>query len=117
MTSWTLLKALGPPGENLSGVSSLKRVLLCRFVASFSYYGSVLSSSELLEKNLLCVTNADHGVQHHLVDGRCSCIPFANSDYETLLISSLGEVARKSWRPPPQLPVELGGPVLSPETL
>lgn len=73
-------------------------LLLCRFVASFSYYGSVLSSSELLEKNLLCVTDADgeHVVKHRLVDGLCYCIPFAKSDYETLLISSLGEVARKS---------------------
>lgn len=67
-------------------------------MASFSYYGSVLSSSELLEKNLLCVTDldGDHGLRHHLVDGRCYCIPFTSSDYETLLISSLGEVARKS---------------------
>lgn len=66
-------------------------------MASFSYYGSVLSSSELLEKNLLCVTDADreHGVKHHLEGKLCYCIPFARSDYETLLISSFGEVARK----------------------
>lgn len=66
-------------------------------MASFSYYGSVLSSSELLEKNLLCVTDADreHGVKHHLEGKLCYCIPFASSDYETLLISSFGEVARK----------------------
>lgn len=66
-------------------------------MASFSYYGSVLSSSELLEKNLLCVMDADreHGVKHHLEGELCYCIPFASSDYETLLISSLGEVARK----------------------
>lgn len=66
-------------------------------MASFSYYGSVLSSSELLEKNLLCVTDADqeHRVQHRLEDGLCYCIPFASSDYDTLLISSLGEAARR----------------------
>ncbi|TNM91455.1 putative transporter SVOPL isoform X2 [Takifugu flavidus] len=65
------------------------------FVASFLYYGSVLSSSELLEKNLLCVTDADreHGVKHHLEGKLCYCISFARSDYETLLISSFGEVA------------------------
>lgn len=65
------------------------------FVASFAYYGSVLSSSELLEKNLLCITNPDyeHQVKHRHQDGLCYCIPFANSDYQTLLISSLGEVA------------------------
>ncbi|XP_028307434.1 putative transporter SVOPL isoform X2 [Gouania willdenowi] len=65
------------------------------FVASFLYYGSVLSSSELLEKNLLCVTNADpeHHVQHRHEDGLCYCIPFGFNDYTTLLISCLGEVA------------------------
>lgn len=66
-------------------------------MASFAYYGSVLSSSELLEKNLLCVTDADqeHQIKHRQQDGLCYCIPFALSDYQTLLISSLGEVARK----------------------
>ncbi|XP_029901793.1 putative transporter SVOPL isoform X2 [Myripristis murdjan] len=65
------------------------------FVASFAYYGSVLSSSELLEKNLLCVTDADraHQIKHRHEDGPCYCIPFAPSDYHTLLISCFGEVA------------------------
>ncbi|XP_024142485.1 putative transporter SVOPL [Oryzias melastigma] len=65
------------------------------FVASFAYYGSVLSSSELLEKNLLCVTNADqdHQVKHRHQGGVCYCIPFGYGDYQTLLISCLGEVA------------------------
>ncbi|KAM9705726.1 putative transporter SVOPL isoform 1-T4 [Menidia menidia] len=65
------------------------------FVASFAYYGSVLSSSELLEKNLLCVKNADreHQVKHRHEDGVCYCIPFGSADYQTLLISCLGEVA------------------------
>ncbi|XP_040886122.1 putative transporter SVOPL isoform X1 [Toxotes jaculatrix] len=65
------------------------------FVASFAYYGSVLSSSELLEKNLLCVIDADpeHHVKHRHADGLCYCIPFGPSDYQTLLISCLGEVA------------------------
>ncbi|XP_060886348.1 putative transporter SVOPL isoform X2 [Labrus mixtus] len=65
------------------------------FVASFGYYGSVLSSSELLEKNLLCVKDADieHQVKHRHVDGLCYCIPFGLNDYQTLLISCLGEVA------------------------
>ncbi|XP_048869254.1 putative transporter SVOPL [Brienomyrus brachyistius] len=65
------------------------------FVASFSYYGSVLSSSELLEKNLLCITDADqkHSIKHVEDESLCYCIPFAMEDYQTLLISSLGEVA------------------------
>ncbi|KAI1883349.1 hypothetical protein AGOR_G00230510 [Albula goreensis] len=65
------------------------------FVASFSYYGSVLSSSELLEKNLLCITDpdAEHHVKHSQEEGLCYCIPFGMADYQTLLISCLGEVA------------------------
>ncbi|CAJ1054453.1 putative transporter SVOPL [Xyrichtys novacula] len=65
------------------------------FVASFGYYGSVLGSSELLEKNLLCVTDADkeHQVRHREDDKLCYCIPFGPDDYRTLLISCLGEVA------------------------
>ncbi|XP_051976891.1 putative transporter SVOPL [Xyrauchen texanus] len=65
------------------------------FVASFSYYGSVLSGSELLEKNLLCVTDADqeHQIKHNLEEALCYCIPFNMADYQTLLISCLGEVA------------------------
>ncbi|XP_077356440.1 putative transporter SVOPL [Festucalex cinctus] len=65
------------------------------FVASFAYYGSVLSSSELLEKNLLCVTDGDHAhqVKHRLEGRQCYCVPFATSDYQTLLISCLGEVS------------------------
>ncbi|NP_001007408.2 putative transporter SVOPL isoform X1 [Danio rerio] len=65
------------------------------FVASFSYYGSVLSSSELLEKNLLCVTDPDleHQIKHIQEETLCYCIPFNSDDYQTLLISCLGEVA------------------------
>uniref|UniRef100_A0A8C9RDA8 SVOP-like n=1 Tax=Scleropages formosus TaxID=113540 RepID=A0A8C9RDA8_SCLFO len=65
------------------------------FVASFSYYGSVLSSSELLEKNLLCVTDSDeeHNIKHVQEEALCYCIPFGSADYVTLLISCLGEVA------------------------
>ncbi|KAG5845235.1 hypothetical protein ANANG_G00136650 [Anguilla anguilla] len=65
------------------------------FVASFAYYGSVLSSSELLEKNLLCIRDPDpeHHVKHVQEGARCYCIPFGMADYQTLLISCLGEVA------------------------
>ncbi|XP_063068649.1 putative transporter SVOPL [Engraulis encrasicolus] len=65
------------------------------FVASFAYYGSVLGSSELLEKNLLCVTDADpHAhVRHDQEGAPCYCVPFTHQDYSTLLISCLGEVA------------------------
>ncbi|XP_031414596.1 putative transporter SVOPL [Clupea harengus] len=65
------------------------------FVASFSYYGSVLGSSELLEKNLLCQTDADPHthIRHDQQGAPCYCVPFSNADYSTLLISCLGEVA------------------------
>ncbi|KAM8908055.1 putative transporter SVOPL isoform 2-T3 [Spinachia spinachia] len=65
------------------------------FVASFTYYGSVLGSSELLEKNLLCLTDPDgeHLLKHRNEDGLCYCISFQLRDYQTLLISCLGEVA------------------------
>uniref|UniRef100_A0A8C6LPM4 SVOP-like n=1 Tax=Nothobranchius furzeri TaxID=105023 RepID=A0A8C6LPM4_NOTFU len=94
-----------PPGQLAESAtvrsfrsSSPRTHLLSWFVASFAYYGSVLSSSELLEKNLLCVTNADpeHQVKHRHEDGVCYCIPFGAGDYQTLLISSLGEVACES---------------------
>uniref|UniRef100_W5KRF6 SVOP-like n=1 Tax=Astyanax mexicanus TaxID=7994 RepID=W5KRF6_ASTMX len=70
-------------------------ILVLKFVASFTYYGSVLSSSELLEKNLLCVVDADaeHGIKHNQEEALCYCIPFNMADYQTLLISCLGEVA------------------------
>lgn len=69
-----------------------------RFVASFAYYGAVLSGSELLEKNLLCVTDGERarGPEKHPEAGRCYCVPFAAGDYRTLLISCLGELARES---------------------
>ncbi|XP_068162962.1 putative transporter SVOPL [Antennarius striatus] len=86
--SWRLL--LNPPFRTTSLL-----LWYSWFVASFAYYGSVLSSSELLEKNLLCVTDGgrDHDVKHLHLDGRCYCIAFAMNDYQTLLISCLGEVA------------------------
>uniref|UniRef100_A0AAY5EKW7 SVOP-like n=1 Tax=Electrophorus electricus TaxID=8005 RepID=A0AAY5EKW7_ELEEL len=62
---------------------------------SFSYYGSDLSSSELLEKDLLCVTNPDpeHSINPNDEEELCYCNPLTMDDYKTLLISSLGEVA------------------------
>ncbi|MBN3304960.1 SVOPL protein, partial [Amia calva] len=64
------------------------------FIASFSYYGAVLGSSELLERNLLCVTDsAPHTGVLHSDDTPCYCKPFGQSDYHTMLISTLGEVA------------------------
>ncbi|KAK1790384.1 hypothetical protein P4O66_014281, partial [Electrophorus voltai] len=80
------------------------------FVVSFSYYGSDLSSSELLEKDLLCVTNPDpeHSINPNDEEELCYCNPLTMDDYKTLLISSLGEVARD--QSPEHWPVEPVGP-------
>ncbi|XP_033882573.1 putative transporter SVOPL [Acipenser ruthenus] len=62
------------------------------FVASFSYYGIILASSELLERNLVCGTQA--GIKTNGADGApCYCSSFGPSDYHTMLISTLGEIA------------------------
>ncbi|XP_041110297.1 putative transporter SVOPL [Polyodon spathula] len=62
------------------------------FVASFSYYGIILASSELLERNLVCGTQA--GTKTNEADGSpCHCSSFGPSDYHTMLISTLGEIA------------------------
>ncbi|XP_041114457.1 putative transporter SVOPL [Polyodon spathula] len=62
------------------------------FVASFSYYGIILASSELLERNLVCGTQA--GTKTNGADGSpCYCSSFGPSDYHTMLISTLGDIA------------------------
>ncbi|XP_051784655.1 putative transporter SVOPL isoform X1 [Erpetoichthys calabaricus] len=63
-------------------------------VTSFSYYGAILASSELLERKLLCVTNADHPPKVLNSDSApCYCHMFGTSEYYTMLISTLGEIA------------------------
>ncbi|XP_069820125.1 putative transporter SVOPL [Dendropsophus ebraccatus] len=59
---------------------------------SFAYYGTILVSTELLEKNMLCGTGqAPVGVEKG--DGPCYCNMLSPSDYHTLIISTLGEIA------------------------
>lgn len=88
--------------KKVAGGNYLQQKIVCvclcfRFVASFSYYGSVLGSSELLEKNLLCVTDADPHthIKHSQPGAPCYCVPLTQTDYITLLFSCLGEVVCK----------------------
>ncbi|XP_023045818.2 putative transporter SVOPL [Piliocolobus tephrosceles] len=65
---------------------------------SFAYYGVILASAELLERDLVCGSKADSEV---VVTGGdsgesqspCYCHMFAPSDYRTMIISTIGEIA------------------------
>ncbi|XP_048642827.1 putative transporter SVOPL isoform X5 [Marmota marmota marmota] len=66
---------------------------------SFAYYGVILASAELLERDLVCgsksesqvvvVTGGDSQESH----SPCHCHLFAPSDYRTMIISTIGEIA------------------------
>ncbi|KAG9472268.1 hypothetical protein GDO78_020598, partial [Eleutherodactylus coqui] len=59
---------------------------------AFAYYGVILASSELLENNLLCGT----GRVVDVVEGDyspCYCNMLSPSDYQTMIISTVGEIA------------------------
>ncbi|KAH0617003.1 hypothetical protein JD844_028557, partial [Phrynosoma platyrhinos] len=65
---------------------------------SFAYYGVILASAELLEKNLVCSTEGG-AVKEEMGDGSqeiqnpCFCHLFAPSDYQIMFISTVGEIA------------------------
>ncbi|KAM4675757.1 putative transporter SVOPL [Discoglossus pictus] len=64
---------------------------------SFAYYGVILASSELLERNLLCgtgkpVTSIDIDLPEES-RGPCYCHMLSPSDYRTMIISTAGEIA------------------------
>ncbi|XP_012498222.1 PREDICTED: putative transporter SVOPL [Propithecus coquereli] len=62
---------------------------------SFAYYGIILASAELLERDLVC------GSKPKVVEtagdpesqSPCHCHMFAPSDYQTMIISTVGEIA------------------------
>ncbi|XP_020656140.3 putative transporter SVOPL [Pogona vitticeps] len=66
---------------------------------SFAYYGVILASAELLEKNLICSTGAGVSGKEETGDGLeepsspCFCHLFAPSDYQIMFISTVGEIA------------------------
>uniref|UniRef100_A0A2K5RAL1 SVOP like n=1 Tax=Cebus imitator TaxID=2715852 RepID=A0A2K5RAL1_CEBIM len=65
---------------------------------SFAYYGVILASAELLERDLVCGSKSDSEVvvtQGNSEEGQspCHCHLFAPSDYQTMIISTVGEIA------------------------
>ncbi|XP_072508709.1 putative transporter SVOPL isoform X1 [Notamacropus eugenii] len=64
---------------------------------SFAYYGVILASAELLERDLVCGSQAETQMvlseESEESKSPCHCHLFAPSDYKTMIISTLGEIA------------------------
>ncbi|EPY80704.1 SVOP-like protein [Camelus ferus] len=96
------------PDDSLSSCPSL---LTSRLGISFAYYGVILASAELLERDLVCGSRSESeavetaGVSEES-QSPCRCHMFAPSDYRTMIISTIGEIAR----PPKQASREAAPP-------
>ncbi|XP_040858320.1 putative transporter SVOPL isoform X2 [Ochotona curzoniae] len=65
---------------------------------SFAYYGVILASAELLERDLVCGSKSKSETVVVVGDSEenqspCYCHMFAPSDYRTMIISTVGEIA------------------------
>ncbi|XP_021567421.1 putative transporter SVOPL [Carlito syrichta] len=65
---------------------------------SFAYYGVILASAELLEQDLVCGSKSQSEVVVTVGDSEeslspCHCHLFAPSDYQTMILSTVGEIA------------------------
>ncbi|XP_016017392.2 putative transporter SVOPL isoform X1 [Rousettus aegyptiacus] len=66
---------------------------------SFAYYGVILASTELLERDLVCGSRSESSAVAVPVEASeesqspCHCHLFAASDYRTMIISTVGEIA------------------------
>ncbi|XP_010630005.1 putative transporter SVOPL isoform X3 [Fukomys damarensis] len=65
---------------------------------SFAYYGVILASAELLERDLVCGAKSESQAAVPTEDSEgsqspCYCHQFAPSDYRTMIISTIGEIA------------------------
>lgn len=66
---------------------------------SFAYYGIILASAELLEKDLVCGTKGHAVGKENVVNysdemrSPCLCHLFGPSDYQIMIISTIGEIA------------------------
>nr|XP_008537918.1 PREDICTED: putative transporter SVOPL isoform X2 [Equus przewalskii] len=67
---------------------------------SFAYYGVILASAELLERDLVCGSQPELESEVVVTLGDtegsqspCHCHMFAPSDYRTMIISTIGEIA------------------------
>ena len=85
------------PGDRLSWCPSF---LASRLGISFAYYGVILASAELLERDLVCGSRSESEVAVTVgvleeSQSPCYCHMFTPSDYRTMIISTIGEIARK----------------------
>lgn len=68
-----------------------------RLGIAFAYYGVILASAELLERDLSCGSTAplgeDPGPISEESRSPCHCHPFGPSAYRTMIISTAGEIA------------------------
>ncbi|EFB15720.1 hypothetical protein PANDA_002124, partial [Ailuropoda melanoleuca] len=69
---------------------------------SFAYYGVILASAELLERDLVCGSRSESEAESEVAvtlpdteesHSPCHCHMFAPSDYRTMIISTIGEIA------------------------
>ena len=92
--------ATRPPFRPGDGLCSCPSLLTSRLGISFAYYGVILASAELLERDLVCGSRSEsevvvtEGVSEES-QSPCHCHMFAPSDYQTMIISTIGEIARK----------------------
>uniref|UniRef100_G3QQJ6 SVOP like n=1 Tax=Gorilla gorilla gorilla TaxID=9595 RepID=G3QQJ6_GORGO len=91
-----VLVSAGPRGLLLSPVATGESPQLLGI--SFAYYGVILASAELLERDLVCGSKSDSEVVVTRGDSGesqspCYCHMFAPSDYRTMIISTIGEIA------------------------
>lgn len=83
---------------------SILSLLPSRLGISFAYYGVILASAELLERDLVCGSRSESETESKPVvtalgdseetRSPCYCHMFAPSDYRTMIISTVGEIAR-----------------------
>ncbi|XP_045711460.1 putative transporter SVOPL isoform X2 [Phyllostomus hastatus] len=59
---------------------------------SFAYYGIILASAELLERDLACGSRPASGTSEGSPSS-CHCRMFTPSDYQIMIISTIGEIA------------------------
>lgn len=74
-----------------------------RLGIAFAYYGVILASAELLERDLGCTlrTSPSENAGPVSEESRspCYCHPFGPSAYRTMIISTAGEIARNLLSP------------------
>lgn len=81
-----------------------------RLGIAFAYYGVILASAELLERDLVCGSAApllqDSGDDSEESHSPCHCHFFGPAAYQTMIISTAGEIARNLFpHPCPAIPL------------